>query len=604
DRGLPSASHGDDVIAELFRILLCHLEHPFGEGKSSHIRCQPKLGQTRVHVKNLYNLYVYFWRWATWKVFENPPAKGVVAFITASSYLRGPGFAGMRSHMRQEFDELFVLDLGGDGIGARKSENVFDIQTPVAIGIGIRTGEPQESLPAAVRYARIDGTREEKYAALLEIEGLGSIEWQTCLEGWEDPMLPLSDGGARYREWPKLTDLFPWQHSGMQYKRTWPISAEKSALERRWESLVSSSAEDRAVLFRESRDRKIARKYPTLDGSQTTTPVFELDEGSAAPRIAEILYRSFDRQHAFADNRLGDYLRPPLWRSHGPRQLYMTSLLTKPLGSGPAAVATHLIPDLDAFCGRGAKDVIPLWRDKLARDPNVAAGVLEQLEKCLAMTIGPEELFLYTYAILQAPSFTARFVEELELPGPHIPITADPRLFSEVLEAGRKLMWIHTFGERFVPSGKKAGEVGQGIARSIAGIGSTAEDFPEDFSYEESSGEILVGQGRFGPVSAEVWNFEVSGFKVIRSWLGYRMKKGAGRKSSPLDELRPTIWPESFSNELLELIWTLEGTVEMSDELDRLLVAVVGGETISASEFPTPSDSERKPPNAAHDESE
>ncbi len=48
-------------------------------------------------LKNLYNLYVYFWRWAIWKVFEHPPlldtgkraAKGenagIATFITAAS---------------------------------------------------------------------------------------------------------------------------------------------------------------------------------------------------------------------------------------------------------------------------------------------------------------------------------------------------------------------------------------------------------------------------------------------------------------------------------------------------------------------------------------
>jgi hypothetical protein len=42
-----------------------------------------------VHVKNLYNLYVYFWRWALWKVFEssNDGGPGVICFISASSYL-------------------------------------------------------------------------------------------------------------------------------------------------------------------------------------------------------------------------------------------------------------------------------------------------------------------------------------------------------------------------------------------------------------------------------------------------------------------------------------------------------------------------------------
>ena len=68
------------------------------------------------HLLNVYNLYVYFWRWTLWKMFENPRAAGcgIISFITASSYLRGPGFVGMR----------------------RKTENVFAIQTPVCIAVG------------------------------------------------------------------------------------------------------------------------------------------------------------------------------------------------------------------------------------------------------------------------------------------------------------------------------------------------------------------------------------------------------------------------------------------------------------------------------------
>ena len=49
-----------------------------------------------VHVKNLYNLYVYFWRWALWKVFEQDAAEGpgIVSFISASSYLDGDASLG------------------------------------------------------------------------------------------------------------------------------------------------------------------------------------------------------------------------------------------------------------------------------------------------------------------------------------------------------------------------------------------------------------------------------------------------------------------------------------------------------------------------------
>lgn len=38
--------------------------------------------------------------------------------------------------MRRTFDDLWVIDLGGDNLGARKTPNVFNIQTPVAIAIG------------------------------------------------------------------------------------------------------------------------------------------------------------------------------------------------------------------------------------------------------------------------------------------------------------------------------------------------------------------------------------------------------------------------------------------------------------------------------------
>ena len=79
---------------------------------------------------------MYFWRWALWRLFEQQQCGGIVTFITASSYLAGPGFVGVREMMRRTFDELWIIDLGGDNLGTRKTPNVFNIQTPVAIAIG------------------------------------------------------------------------------------------------------------------------------------------------------------------------------------------------------------------------------------------------------------------------------------------------------------------------------------------------------------------------------------------------------------------------------------------------------------------------------------
>jgi hypothetical protein len=60
----------------------------------------------------LSNLYVYFWRWATWKVFDAHPdaSTGVVAFITTSAFTSGPGFAGMREYLRRTADEGWIID--------------------------------------------------------------------------------------------------------------------------------------------------------------------------------------------------------------------------------------------------------------------------------------------------------------------------------------------------------------------------------------------------------------------------------------------------------------------------------------------------------------
>src|SRR5450756_3131581 len=95
---------------------------------------------------------------------------------------------------------------------------------------------------------------------------------------------------------------------------------------------------------------------------------------------------------------------------------------------------------------------------------------------------------------------------------------------------------------------------------------------------------LHVGGGEFSPVALEVFEFEVSGLKVVQSWLKYRMKKGAGRKSSPLDDIRPDHWTSHFTTELLELLWVLEATLAVypcllytSDAADDLLCVDLGG---------------------------
>jgi hypothetical protein len=114
------------------------------------------------NLKTLYDLYVYFWHWAIWKVLDSTEGPGIVSFISAASYLRGPGFVGMRRKLREVFDDLWIIDLGGEGRGTRQSDNVFAIQSPVAIAVGVRYGAPRPEEPARVHYAKIGGRNSQK----------------------------------------------------------------------------------------------------------------------------------------------------------------------------------------------------------------------------------------------------------------------------------------------------------------------------------------------------------------------------------------------------------------------------------------------------------
>ena len=546
-------------------------------------------------LKNLYNLYVYFWRWALWKVFEQDRERGgAVSFVTASSYLAGEAFLGMREHMRRTCDEIWILDLGGEGRGGRTSENVFAIQTPVAVAVAMRRGGARPETPARVRYARIDGSRAEKLAQLDDIRGFGDVSWQDCPDDWQAPFLP--PGAGSYFALPLLTDLMPWQHSGVQLKRTWPIAPDAETLERRWRALMRTR--NRAEAFRETRDRTVAGRHAsTLAGATAEsdeTPLAELPPNAAAPPIRRYAYRSLDRQHVLADGRLMDFRRPDLWRVHSDQQIYLTTSLTQALGQGPALVASADMPDLHHFSGRGAKDAIPLYRAADGSEANIAPGLLRQLPLANAIA---EDFLAYLYGALAHPDFATRFAGELGSRELRVPVTTDAALFGEVRAVGRKLLKLHTYHRRFLAADEPPA-VPSGAARCTRSVPLDEDGYPDAFSHDPATRTLRVGDGEFAPVAADVYGFEVSGLKVVQSWLRYRMKGGAGRQSSPLNEIRPARWPLAFTSELLELLWVLEGTLALYAEQARLLDRVLASPCLPAAAVAPVDDALRRPPKA------
>ena len=284
-------------------------------------------------------------------------------------------------------------------------------------------------------------------------------------------------------------------------------------------------------------------------------------------------------------------MRPALWRAHSKEQVYMTSLLTKVLGNGPAAVVTGDVPDLDCFSGRGAKDVIPLWRDAEASQPNIASGLLDRISLFHETAVGPRSIFAYAYGILAQPAYLEMFWDELEMPPPRLPITKDAELFRRVAEHGSRLLYLHTYGARFGRPDDD-GTVPQKEARCTKAV--SQERYPTEFTYDPTIQVLRVGDGEFSPVSPEVWNYSVSGLQVVKSWLDRRKLDGSGRKTSPLDKIRPERW--EFTEELLEFLWVLEATLALQLEGEALLHEVCSSQLLTKYELPTPSAHERQAP--------
>jgi len=161
---------------------------------------------------------------------------------------------------------------------------------------------------------------------------------------------------------------------------------------------------------------------------------------------------------------------------------------------------------------------------------------------------------------------------------------------------------LHTYGERFVPNGKQLGTIPPGKAKCTKAVPGDADSYPNSFSYNDVTRTLSVGEGRFSPVTGAVYEFEVSGLKVVQSWLKYRMKEGAGKAGSPLNDVRPEHWTAQFTTELLELLWVLEATVEAYPEQAKLLDEVIQGDLFQAEELPLVPAEMRKPPRSKDEE--
>lgn len=544
---------------------------------------------------SLYNLYVYFWRWAIWKVFQSKPQeKSIISFITASSWLVGPAFVGLRKLAVDTASEIWVIDLGGEGRGARKEENVFDIQTPVAIVTLVRTGKASRA--ATVRYLRIQGTRAEKFKQLDEMQRLDPADdWAVIEASNGEPFLPASTD-EQWSTFPLLADLFPWQQPGIKYNRMWPVAPSPKTLRRRWRNLLETDdAETRAEKFVTP---KTGRNIHTKVG--VLPPLATLPTDANPEPIVRLAWRSFDQQWTFDDPRLAKTDSPALWQSLSDKQVFLVSPWTARISNGPAATVSTAVPDLHYYNNHGGKDVLPLYRDAEAAKPNITRGLLKFLSDRFERPITPEDFLAYCYALIAHPGYTDMFAEPLGSSPVRVPLTADPELFGNAVGLGQHLLWLHTYATRYTSAARPVHRITRRADLVWLKPVTTLPASTRDIRYDATTKQLIVGDGIIEGVLPEVREFEVAGMNIIDKWLGARTAKGIGRaaqkSAKPLDKVRPTEWEDEWNDEVLELLRVLTSTVEAYLEQAKLLASVLDGPMVDSSELPAPTADERAVP--------
>ena len=563
------------------------------------------------HAKHLRNLYVYFWRWATWKVFgdgepsrieeRTPDRRGIVSFITVAGFLNGPGFQKMRAELRCDADEIWVIDCSPEGHQPSVPTRIFQgVQQPVCIVMALRNTDGGSSTPARVWHRALpSGNRNDKFDALgtITLDGDG---WTECPSDPRTSFLPRSAGA--WAEFAPLDDLFVYDGSGVMPGRTWIIAPDRPSLERRWEALQSDpDPKKKAALFHPHlRNGKPGDKHVNkplkrgLYGHEFRSNSVASDTGAAIQPV-RYGHRSFDRQWIVPDGRVINQPNPTLWRNHSGGQVYMTALQQHAPDSGPAVTFCGAIPDLHHYKGSFGGRVFPLWADRECRIPNVKPGLLRELSDAMEIAVSGPDLMAYFAAVAAHPAYTARFQSDLVQPGLRFPMTAETSLFSEAVEVGREVVWLHCFGERFADpdAGRPASppRLPQGERPTVPGKGAIPTDperFPDRIEYDGDSRRLHIGDGFIDNVPPAAWEYEVSGKQVLVQWFSCRRRDrarpiiGDRRQPSRLEKIQPDGWLSEYTTELMNVLHVLGRLVALEPRQADLLDRICDGPLVNA----------------------
>ena len=414
----------------------------------------------------LYDPYIKAIRWALDRIGE----EGVVAFVTNNSFLSGLAFDGMRKHLADDCDAVYVIDLGGNARKGLKvsNANVFGIRVGVSINLFVKKKENLSELPR-IFYYRTDElwTKQQKFDFLNEYQHIGDVTWESIqpdarytwiTEGLHtefETFIPMGSKEAKREKDEAIGVIFKTYSNGVKTNRdAWTYNFNQNVLTENMSKMIANySAEVARWEQRIDRDVNLD-DFVIADDAMikwSSTLKQHLKRGQITAfvetKIRQSLYRPFTKLNLYFDRMMVDRVLvfPSIFPSlETETQNRVIIVSDHGFRAGFNALMTNLIPDVHTISSRDSFQCFPFYtydEDGTNRRENITDWALTQFRTHYADdTITKWDIFHYNYGLLHHPEYREKYEANLKRDLPHIPFAKDFWGFSK---AGAHLADLH-----------------------------------------------------------------------------------------------------------------------------------------------------------------
>ncbi|WP_270972957.1 type ISP restriction/modification enzyme [Campylobacter upsaliensis] len=477
--------------------------------------------------------YIKFMRFAQWKLLEQGQKNifeansGLMGFITNNSFLDGRTHRKMRESLYKSFDEIYILNLHGSDKDAKNDENVFDIKIGVCISLFIKyKNEPSKG--ATIFYASTAQKgifkRAEKYALLDDMaqRGLNSIKWEE-----------LSPNEPYFWFVPKSFD-------NAEYEDFWALAGDKALGDERaifgiYSSGIATERDNIAIQLNERAMRQvledlkilkkdeILQKYrlKNLDETIISKTLAEYEAKDNPAHITKIAYRPFDTQYTLYSSRQGFLGRPRFETMQHFLSGENLGLTFVKFGKGSDHTSAFINNGLVERCqlvGHSSGCYItPLYLyDIEGKTSNFTPEFLAYKAKHKILKDKNEEQILaFIYANLYNPKYRSKYLEYLKIGFPKVSFEVSVKEFERFEKLGSELIKLHLMQE--IPQD----EIDFIFLKESKKPNFKIAKYQEKERFVEN--KIILNEDlAISPIGAEIWNYTIGGYQVLKQWLKYR----------------------------------------------------------------------------------